>query len=417
MKIEAAVLHEFKQPFSIEPVELADPVSHQVLVKIAACGICHTDEMCQAGFRTPAPAVLGHEGSGIVEKIGPDVTGIHVGDHVVLSFPSCGHCPNCQSGHNNICYDNLKLNFGGFHPDGSRPLSQNGQPLSSFFGQSSFATYAIADVSNVVVVDPDVDLRLLGPLGCGIQTGAGTVINTLKAQPGDSIVVFGTGSVGLSALMAAKASGCTTIIAVDVVDARLETARSLGATHVINSKSVNDLVAEILSIESAGVDCALDTTGIPFCIKSALGALKKGGKGAGLAVTGRMEMDAWTDLFRAKSWTHVIEGDCVPQVFIPRLIRMYKACIFPFDKIIRYFSFEGINDAFAASHDGRAIKAVVVMEKTRFLKRTQTSNRRRTADRRPAPFVCAVAARGMRRSTKRSRCRCMNMKFCGYFGH
>jgi aryl-alcohol dehydrogenase len=378
MLIQAAVLHNYNEDFSIEDVELAEPGYHQILVKIRACGVCHTDDIVQHGFMTPVPAVLGHEGSGVVEKIGGGVSGILPGDHVVLTFPSCGHCPNCLAGHNNNCYDNVKLNFGGrlparagsaysgegtpeASPEGATPLSQNGKPLSIFFGQSSFATYSVADTSGVVVVDKDVDLRLLAPLGCGIQTGAGTVINTLSPAPGDSIVVFGIGGVGLSGIMAAKASGCTTIIAVCRRNTRAELVRELGATHIINSSITPDIAAEVKKIIPEGLDFALDTTGNQAYMEAAFNSLRKGGKGAGVAVTGKMPVDNWTNLFRSKSWTHVIEGDSMPQLFIPRLIRMYKAGIFPIDKIVSCFSFTDINGAFKASHDGRAIKAVVTM--------------------------------------------------------
>jgi aryl-alcohol dehydrogenase len=245
--------------------------------------------------------------------------------------------------------------------DGTTPLSWKGKPLSIFFGQSSFATYAVSDASSVVVVDQDVDTRLLGPLGCGIQTGAGTVINTLAPGPGNSIIVFGIGSVGLSAILAAKASGCTTIIAVGRRDQPLETARNLGATHVINIKRTPDADGEVQKIIPGGLDFAFDTTGDPLCIQAALNSLHKGGRGAGVAVTAQMQLESWTNMFRSKTWTHVIEGDCVPQLFIPRLITMYKAGLFPIDKLIQYFDFADINDAFKAIHDGRVIKAVVLM--------------------------------------------------------
>jgi aryl-alcohol dehydrogenase len=362
MRIKAAVLREYHQDFIIEEVELAEPGQNQVLVKIAGCGVCHTDEVVRDGHRTPMPAVLGHEGAGVVEKVGSNVTSVAPGDHVVLSFPYCGVCPNCRSGRPNICYDTAELCFGGRAQDGSTPLSLDGKPLSLFFGQSSFATHAVVDLSCVVKVDPEADLRLLGPLGCGIQTGAGVIINTFNPQPGSSVAIFGIGSVGLSASMAAKACGCTKIIAVDVVESRLKTALDLGATHAINGKNVTDLAAEVKKIVPQGVDYSFDTTGVADCLKGALMSLRRGGSGAGVAIVGPVEVERWSSLFSAKTWRQVTEGDSIPHLFIPRLIEMYKAGIFPIDRIISFYPFEEINEAFKSAHTGGAIKPVLVME-------------------------------------------------------
>ena len=362
MRIKAAVIHEYHQDFSIEEIDLAEPGFNQVLIKIMACGICHTDEAVRKGFRTPVPTVLGHEGAGIIEKIGPGVNSLHPGDHVVLTFPSCGQCPNCLSGKPNICYQITPLCFGGFQLNGKTPLSQNGKPLSLFFGQSAFASHAVVDIQTVVKVDPEIDLRILGPLGCGVQTGAGTVINTFNPQPGSSIVVFGTGGVGLSAVMAAKACGCTKIIATDIVESRLEKALELGATHVINSKKVSNLTAAVYDIVDQGMDYSFDTTGVENCLITALEVLHRGGDGASVAVAGRVELEFWSLLFGSKNWHNVTEGDSMPQLFIPRLLEMYKSGIFPFDKIISFFDFEDINKAFESMRDGSAIKPVLLME-------------------------------------------------------
>jgi aryl-alcohol dehydrogenase len=362
MKIKAAVLHDYNQDFVIEDVELAEPSYNQVLVKIAASGLCHSDYFVRNGFRTPMPAVLGHEGSGIVERVGPGVNSIKPGDHVVLSYPSCGECPTCLTGRANFCHKAGELSFDGRMLDGSTPVSQDGKPLSVFFGQGSFATHCVTSARNVVKVDFDVDLRLLGPLGCGIQTGAGVVINTFNPQPGSAIAVFGTGSVGLSALMAAKACGCTVIIAVDIFESRLEKALELGATNVVNSGKISDIAREILKIYPAGLHFAFDTTGAAICVKAALGALRTCGHAAGVAIsTEKMEIDGWTMLFKSKTWKNVIQGDAIPQVFVPQMIDMYKAGIFPFDKLMTFFDFADINEAFKANHDGTAVKPILVM--------------------------------------------------------
>lgn len=364
MKIKAAVIHQPGASFVFEDLELQAPREGQVLVRIVASGVCHTDEMGKNGmFPTPLPVVLGHEGSGIVEQVGPGVKSVAPGDHVVITFPACGVCDNCLAGRPNLCAKSAQLCFGGRFENGETPLSLEGEPVSNFFGQSSYATYALAYENGVVKVDPDVDLRLLGPLGCGIQTGAGAVINTFHPMPGDAIAVFGTGTVGMAAIMAAKACGCTTIVAVDVVQSRLERAVELGATHFVNSREAERLLDALMEITGGkGYDYSFDTTGITACYQAANRCLRWGGKGGGVAVSGEVVVDSWKDWFGGTSFTGIIEGDSMPQLLIPRLIRLYKAGLFPFDKLCEFFPFERIDEAFEASRSGRVFKPIVVME-------------------------------------------------------
>jgi Zn-dependent alcohol dehydrogenase len=246
MKITAAVVREKSGPFILEELELDDPREDEILVRVAACGVCHTDLVCRDQYYpTPLPCVFGHEGSGIVEKVGKKVTKVKPGDSVVASYLACGHCNPCQRGLPGYCHDFWAHNFSGGRADGSHTVHKGSEVINaSFFGQSTFATYALANEANTVKVPNDVPLEILGPLGCGIQTGAGGVINALRPSPGSKIAIFGAGAVGLSASMAAAASGCTTIIIVDVNPARLELAKStFGATHTINGKEV-DAVSE-----------------------------------------------------------------------------------------------------------------------------------------------------------------------------
>src|SRR5690554_6980272 len=244
MKIQAAVTHAQGEDFSIEEVTLSGPKSNEVLVKIVATGVCHTDAVGRDLGVSPYPIVLGHEGSGVVEQVGENVTSLAVGDHVVMSFAHCGQCENCLTGHPTVCSRFNELNFGGCMEDHTCRLHQGDTDLHTFFGQSSFGTHIVAHERNVVKVDKDVDLALLGPLGCGIQTGAGTVLNRLKPEFGTSIAIYGCGAVGLSAIMAAKIANCRQIYAIDVHDSRLELARELGATHALNGRQV-DVVKEI----------------------------------------------------------------------------------------------------------------------------------------------------------------------------
>ena len=234
MKITAAVVREKGGPFIIEDVELDDPRPDEILVRMVATGICHTDVTLRNNPLT-LPIVLGHEGAGIVEKVGACVTKVKPGDAVVLSYVYCGHCSNCREGLPAYCTQSVTATFGGVRSDGTTTLSANGRKIhGNFFGQSSLATYALTYENNVIKVRPDAPLELLGPLGCGIQTGAGAVINSLRVKAGSTIAVFGLGSVGLSAVMAARIAGCPKIVGVDVKPNRLDLASELGATHVLD---------------------------------------------------------------------------------------------------------------------------------------------------------------------------------------
>src|SRR5690554_2598505 len=251
MKIQAAVTRAQGEEFALEEVSLSAPKANEVLIKVVATGVCHTDAVARDLGISPYPIVLGHEGSGVVEQIGENVTSLAPGDHVVMSFAHCGQCENCLTGHPTVCSRFNELNFGGRMEDDTYRLHQGDTELGTFFGQSSFGTYVVAHERNVVKVDKDVDLALLGPLGCGIQTGAGTVLNRLKPAFGTSIAIYGCGAVGLSAIMAARIAGCQQIFAIDVHDSRLQLARELGATHTLNGKQV-DVVKESAKPAAAG---------------------------------------------------------------------------------------------------------------------------------------------------------------------
>jgi len=359
MEIKAAVTHKQGEAFKLEPVQLADPALGEIRVRIVATGVCHTDAVARDLGIAPFPIVLGHEGAGVVDAVGEGVTDLKPGDHVVLSFAHCGGCGNCLTGHPTVCDTFNDLNFGGAMDDGSHRLSQGDQELATFFGQSSFGTYAVVSARNAVKVDPEVDLALLGPLGCGIQTGAGTVLNRLKPDFGSSIVVYGCGAVGLSAVMAARIAGCQHIVAVDVHDSRLELARELGATHTFNGKNT-DVVAEVKKLTSGGSHFAVETTGVPQVVKQSLNALRPLGTCAIVGVTPEVTLDVHNDLMaEGKSMIGVIEGDSVPRVFIPQLIAYFKAGQFPFDKLVKFYEFDQIDQAFEDSASGKTIKPIL----------------------------------------------------------
>jgi aryl-alcohol dehydrogenase len=365
VEILAAVTRKKGASFRLEILELAEPKETEVLVKMAGCGVCHTDISARdQGLPVPLPAVLGHEGSGIVEKVGSAVKNIMPGDHVVFSSYSCEECEACLSGHPSQCVRCDEVDFFGRYADGTKRLrDENGEEISSFFSQSSFATWCVADRNNTVVVDRDLDIAMLGPLGCGLGTGAGSVLNVLKPAPGDSIAVFGCGSVGLSAIMAAKLSGCSTIIGVDIVASRLSMAKELGATHVISGKAIGNISGAIKDITSGrGVDCSLDTTAIEELINEALYCLRRGGSAGVVGSTGEKIIGIklqYALMGESKRLIGIVQGDAVPKLFIPKLIRLYKDGVYPFDKLIQYFEFDKINEAFEATEKGGAIKPVI----------------------------------------------------------
>lgn len=363
MKIQAAVSHSTGEPLKIEEVELAEPGAEEVLIKIVATGVCHTDAESMNGRGAPFPAVLGHEGAGIIEKVGSGVTNIQPGDHVVLSYAYCGECSQCLKGHQNLCERTVELNFGGKSRDGKNRIHQHDHSVSTFFGQSSFATYAIANKNNVVKVDKEVDLALLGPLGCGIQTGSGTVMNTLRPEPGTSIAIYGGGAVGLSAVMAAKIMGLKDIIVVDLHQNRLELAIELGATHALNGKEV-DVVEEIKKITNGGVHYAIETTGATPVIIQSIHALRVSGTVAIVGMGGDVKLNFTNDiLMEGKKVMGAVQGDSVPQLHIPKLIQYYKEGKFPFDKLIKFYDFEDINTAFEESKTGVTLKPVLRIAK------------------------------------------------------
>ena len=365
MKMKAAVTWGVGEPFSIEEVELAAPNDDEILVKIAACGVCHTDEAAKTqAIPVPLPAVLGHEGCGVVEAVGRNVREFKPGDKVGMSFGFCGTCRNCRSGHQHACENFNAINFGGVMADGTTRLSKDGKPIASFFGQSSFAQYAVVNAESAVKLPyDDIDLKLIAPLGCGIQTGAGAVLNRLRPEFGSSIAVFGCGTVGMSAIMAARIAGCQKIIAVGGNANSLKLAMELGATHTVNRKETNDIVGDIKAITGGGTDYSIDTSGVPDFVKKALASCRFMGTAVVLGATGDVTFNIQQELMGdAKSLIGIVEGDAIPKLFIPKLIEYYREGRFPFDRLIKFYPFEEINRAFEESHKGVCIKAVLTMD-------------------------------------------------------
>ncbi len=367
MLVRAAVTRARHVPMLLETLELDEPRADEIVVRLVATGVCHTDiAMRDQHYPVPQPIVLGHEGAGVVEYAGAAVTRVATGDHVVMSYDSCGSCASCLDGAATYCYDFFAHNFAGARHDGTTALSSGGAPVHShFFGQSSFATHAICRERNVVKVPDDVPLELLGPLACGIQTGAGAVMNALRVRPGRRFAVFGAGSVGLSAVMAARVAGATTIVAVDINPQRLALAREFGATHTIDA-SKQDAAQAIVAIDGAGVDFSLETTALPRVIRQAVESLAPLGTcgivGASPGGT-EMTLDVLHVMTAGRSIRGIVEGDAVPQRFVATLIELYRQGRFPFDKLLTFYPFDRIDDAVRDCEAGHVVKAIVTMDR------------------------------------------------------
>lgn len=362
----AAVIELKDGPFIIQDVTLEAPRPDEVLVRMVATGICATDAHVRRQLLpAPLPAILGHEGAGIVERVGSTVTHVKPGDHIVLSYHSCGECKPCLSSHASYCDKVWDANFAGARLDGSSGVGRQGAEdlHAHFFGQSSFATYALAHQRNTVKVPSDVPLEILGPLGCGMQTGAGAILKAMKVPVGATIAVFGVGAVGLAAIMAARVADAATVIAIDVNVERLELAKELGATHIVNAAGRTDVCAEIRQIEQRGVEFILDTSGRAENLNAGIGAL---------APLGTFGFVAFNDhssaivnaarLAVGQTLQGIIQSDAVSALMIPELIGLYRNGRFPFDRLITLYNFADINQAFDDVTAGRVIKAVLRFE-------------------------------------------------------
>jgi aryl-alcohol dehydrogenase len=363
MRIKAAVVFETGGDFNIEQLELSDPRDDEVLVRIVGAGICHTDLAARDMHLPipPPPSVFGHEGAGVVEKVGARVTKVKPGDHVVLGWDYCGTCSSCKVGKELYCLNFFLHNFHGARPDGTTTLRKGDQPIhGSFFSQSSFADFALANERNVVKVREDVPLDILAPLGCGVMTGAGAVMNSFQPRPGASIAVFGVGPVGMSAVLAAVVCGCTTIIAVDINPDRLEVAKELGATHTVNATEVNPVEA-VLDITGGGPEFSLECVGNPRVLRQAVDVLPRLGVCGLLGVVPpgtevALNMDL---IMNGRTVKGILGGDAIPDLFIPRLIELYSQGRLPFDRLITFYPFDDINQAVEDMEEGRVIKPVL----------------------------------------------------------
>lgn len=360
--MKAAVLRAHDLPYRIEDVTLGALEADEVLVRVVGVGMCHTDMLLRSPSMAEAlaPAILGHEGAGVVEAVGAAVTRARPGDHVLLSFDSCGWCAPCLGGAPAYCIQFMARNISGRRVDGTTSATgPSGEAIANrWFAQSSFAEYAIATERNIVVVDRQLPLELLGPLGCGLQTGAGAVLNEMWLGAGQSILVFGAGAVGMAAVMAAKLAGAGEIVVVDLHPARLELALELGATRVVPGDAA-DLRERIIG-DGAGMDFSFDTTAVTAVMATSIAVLAPRGR-AVLVGAGGGDLVISPSLLAGRSVSYVLEGSAVPQLFIPELISYWQRGLFPFDKLVRTYALEDINQAEADSLSGATIKPVLVV--------------------------------------------------------
>jgi aryl-alcohol dehydrogenase len=352
VKISAAVCRGQGEEFKIEEVNLAEPRDNEVLVRNVGAGVCHTDLICRdQWYPVPLPAVFGHEGSGVVEAVGKNVTKVQPGDHVVMSFMSCGVCKSCTLGRPAYCAQLYAANFaGGRLSDESSALTDAGgnRINGHFFGQSSWATHSLAYERSVVKVDKAAPLELLGPMGCGIQTGASCVLSTFNPEAGTSIAVFGAGSVGL---------------AVDIKPQRLEIAKQLGATHGINGSEGNTVEA-IKDITGGGVDYAIELTASPKVFRNAVDSLGPLGTVAliGAAALGTEYTFDMNDVMLPgkRIVGHIESGNLAPDIFIPRLVQLQQQGKFPLEKLVTTYKLDEVNKAAHDTEAGVSVKPVLV---------------------------------------------------------
>lgn len=366
MEATAALLHQPNGPFSIETVDVAEPQPGEVRVAVKAVGICHTDLVIASGaMGLQFPAVLGHEGAGIVESVGAGVSDLAPGDKVLMTFNSCGTCKSCRHHEPAYCSHFIPINMLAARGDGSSRITQGDKAVSdNFFGQSSFASVAIAHRRNVLKLDSDADLATLAPLGCGIQTGAGGVMRSLEAKAEESLVVIGAGAVGLSALLGGKIAQCSTIIVVEPKEERRAVALELGATHVLDGQG--DVAAAVRAILPEGADMVLDTSGFMPVVQQTVNMIANRGRIGLLGVPGSMDAALSVPMMQLLSQggtvRGIVEGDSEPDVFLPELIAHHKAGRLPIERFTRTYRLEEINQAIEDAHHGKAIKAVLLID-------------------------------------------------------
>jgi NDMA-dependent alcohol dehydrogenase len=364
--MKAAVLYAAKQPLRVEDVELGGPRDGEVLVRIGAAGVCHSDYHFMNGdLPIGMPCVLGHEGAGVVEEVGRGVTAVAPGDHVVLLFrPNCGHCEFCSQGRPALCWMAGQLRNTGRLLDGTSRLSREGEEIKHFLGVSCFAERAVVPEQGVVPIPKDVPMEVAALVGCAVMTGVGAVMNTARVTPGAAVLVIGAGGVGLNCVMGAALVGAHPIIVADLVDSKLETAMDFGATHTVNA-ATHDLVEGVRELTNGeGVDFSFEAIGSPPAMKSAFQSLRRGGvaTAVGIAAAGsEMTINAGELVYQEKTLKGSYYGSARPQADMPRLLQLFQAGRLPIDRLItRRYPLDRVNEAYEALLAGEVARSVLI---------------------------------------------------------
>jgi alcohol dehydrogenase len=373
MKTKAAVLYEMERaspyaqtlPLVLEEVQLEAPGTGEVLVEIAAAGLCHSDLSVINGTRPwPIPLVLGHEAAGIVREAGPGVTDLKPGDHVVFSFlPVCGRCNNCVSGRGWLCERGVLANRAGTLLTGAcRFHHQDGRKLHHHLGVSGFSQFTVAARESLVKVDNDVPLEIAVLFGCAVMTGVGAVVNTAKVAPGTSVAVFGLGGVGLAAVLGARVAGAAPIVAVDRLASKLDLARQCGATHVVDASKVDPVVA-VRELTNGGAETAIEAVGNEQVIAQAYAATRRGGKTVAIGLphpSRQLTIPAVSLIAEERQLLGSYMGSCVPQRDIPRFMNLYRAGLLPVHLLkSREIQLDQVNEAFDALDRGEVARQVI----------------------------------------------------------
>jgi S-(hydroxymethyl)glutathione dehydrogenase / alcohol dehydrogenase len=365
MKTKAAVLFEVGKRLEIEDVEVMPPKAGEALVHMAAAGVCHSDLHVMTGhLYAPLPAILGHEGSGVVEDVGPGVTSLRAGDHVLpLWRLSCGECEYCTGSRPALCPSGTQIRMTGRLSDGTTRFALGDTELKHFAGVSSFAEYSVIPEKALLKIPDDLPLERAALLGCAVVTGVGAVLNAAQVRAGTSVAVFGAGGIGLNAIQGAALAGAEKIIAVDLLESKLEYARQFGATHTVNASS-GDPVEQVRALTGGrGVDYAFEAIGVPKVMRQAYDTLAKRGMAVLIGVTPmttEVSVPVMSLVFEERVLTGSVYGSSRPRVDIPRLIGLYRAGKLKLDELLtRTYPFEQINEAYEALERGEVARSVV----------------------------------------------------------
>ncbi len=365
-KAKAVVCRQWNQPLSVEEVEIASPKAGEVMVKIVACGVCHSDLSATNGtIPMPPPLVIGHEAAGIIEEVGPGVSDVAKGDHVVIVWiPMCGKCRYCSQGRPALC--DMGARAAVSLPDGTtRITDKDGAEVRHMAGVAVMAEYATVHRDNVLKIDADIPLDKAALVGCAVMTGVGAAINTAKVEAGSSVVVFGAGGIGLNVIQGAALAGAEKIIAVDLEDKKLEFAQQFGASHTVNPSSGTDPVAKTMEITGGGADYAFECIGVPAVIAQAYNSIRKGGTCVVVGVTradGQVTLGTFMMPFQEKILTGSMYGSARPIVDFPRLLSLYRTHRLKLDELVTAtYSIDEVNRAFDDMQKGVNARGVILM--------------------------------------------------------